>query len=244
MQLIGFFTYYESDWDWVTFEARIRFRFGNPNQDQGNRQRIYDRKQQRGETFIAFVSDIERMNKLLTKPLSKRRKFEVIWENMQQRYRSKLACFTVSSLDELVRLSHRIDATDPSLHPVGQRHTINNLEAGSDQQETESEEELNVIDRRQQRQPDGRPFRTHDRQLRQQDRSRQGGRTDAAPETTRLPLCWNCRQHGHFWRECREAKTTFCYVCGNPGKISSTCDVHPRRSTPAQSSQTTQGPGN
>lgn len=233
-----FFTYYEDDWDWATFEENIRFRFGNPNQNQGNRQRIYDRKQQRGETFTAFLSDIDRMNKLLTKPLSRKRTFQIVWENMQQRYRSKLACFNVENLTELKDLCHRIDANDPSLYPVSSRHVVNNVEA--EQQETESEEELNAIDRRNQRQSENRNWRTQDRT---RERPVEGYRTNAPHETTRLPLCWNCRQHGHFWRQCHEEKSTFCYVCGNAGTVAATCNIHPRRSAPVQTTQTAPGSG-
>lgn len=213
-----FFTYYHPAWTWETFEASIRFRFGNPNQDQGNRQRIYDRKQQKGETFIAFVTEIERLNKLLTKPISNRRKFEIVWENMRQHYRSKLACFTIGNLEELIQVNYRIDANDPSLHPVGPKFSVHNLE-GNEEEES-NDEEVNAIGRK--------PMRNQN-QGSTEDRADHTTRGEDRREATRVPLCWNCRQNGHFWRECREQKTTFCYVCGNPGKISSTCDKHPRR---------------
>lgn len=208
-----FFTYYEANWNWNEFETRIRYRFGNPNQDQGNRQQIYERKQLKGETFIAFVTEVERLNKLLTNPLPSQRKFEIIWENMLQHYRSKLACFQVDNLDQLIQLNYRIDASNPSLHPVGPKHAVHNLEMGSED-EPSDEEEINELSRRYQRQSSSRP------------QQKSGGRSE---DTNRSPLCWNCRKTGHFWRECKEAKTTFCYVCGNPGKISTTCDSHPKR---------------
>ncbi|XP_062701495.1 uncharacterized protein LOC134285198 [Aedes albopictus] len=71
-----FFTFVDEFEDWPTFERLIKFRFGNPNQDQGIRQRIQERKQQRGESFIAFVTEIEKLNRMLSKPLSRTRKFE------------------------------------------------------------------------------------------------------------------------------------------------------------------------
>lgn len=213
-----FFTYYDASWNWTVFEAHIRFRFGNPNQEQGNRQRIYDRKQQRGETFIAFVTEIERMNKLLNKPMSKRRKFEIVWENMRHHYRAKLACFSVTTLEELIHVNYKIDASDPSLHPIGPRHSVNNVELDSQESETESEE-VNYINRR------------HNRQLRpleNRDKATQSSHVDNSQRSKSTPTCWNCNNNGHFWRDCREQKTIFCYVCGNPGKIVSNCERHPR----------------
>lgn len=229
-----FFTYYQPTWTWTIFEARIRFRFGNPNQDQGNRQRIYDRKQQKGETFIAFVTEIERLNKLLTKPLSSHRKFEIVWENMRPHYRSKLACFSINNLDQLIQVNYRIDANDPSLHPVGPKYTVHNIE--EHECSDSDEEEVNAIGRR--------PVRNQHQETNQNRGSQSSSGTGQLGSSSRTPMCWNCRQQGHLWRECREVKTTFCYVCGNPGKISSTCDKHPRRATTNQVPETSPSSGN
>lgn len=185
-----FFTYYHPGWNWEMFEANIRFRFGNPNQDQGNRQRIYDRKQQKGETFIAFITEIERLNKLLTKPLSNKRKFEIVWENMRQHYRSKLACFTISNLDELIQVNYRIDANDPSLHPIGPKFSVHSLQP----EEESDDEEINAIGRR--------PMRQENLGATQDRRTEVNMRENR--QENRMPLCWNCRQNGHFlerlWR--------------------------------------------
>lgn len=223
-----FFTYYEANWNWDEFEMRIRYRFGNPNQDQGNRQQIYERKQVKGETFIAFVTEIERLNKLLTKPLSPQRKFEIIWENMRQHYRSKLACFQVTNLEDLTRMNYRIDASDPGLHPISVKHGVHNIAINSEEEHSD-EEEINLLNNGYQR---------NQRFSKRQDTS--GARVESS---TRSPLCWNCQKNGHFWRDCREAKTTFCYVCGNPGKISTTCDSHPRRE-PQRGASNSQNSGN
>lgn len=129
---------------WDEFEDRIAIRFGNPNKDQGIRSQIQERKQQKGETFTAFVSEIERLNHMLSEPLSKRRMFEVIWDNMRQYYRSKLAIVEVKDLRHLTRLNRSIDAADPSLHPQSSgyqvRRSINNIEA----EDSDYEEETSI----------------------------------------------------------------------------------------------------
>lgn len=53
----------------------------------------------------------------------------------------------------------------------------------------------------------------------------------AAPVTNskaRIPssVCWNCRQAGHNFRFCEGPRTVFCYFCGNPGVVTSTCRRH------------------
>lgn len=60
-----------SDW-WFTredncnsgekFESEIRFWFGNPNRDRGIRAQIRELRQKRGETFVAFMTEDERLN--------------------------------------------------------------------------------------------------------------------------------------------------------------------------------------
>ncbi|XP_055621960.1 uncharacterized protein LOC129765578 [Toxorhynchites rutilus septentrionalis] len=144
-----FFTFVDQFDDWQTFEHMIKYRFGNPNQDQGIRQKIHERKQQRGESFIAFVTEIEKLTKMLSKPLSKSRKFEIVWDNMRLHYRSKLATIEVNDLHQLIKLNYRIDATDPSLQmgflePA--RRPVNNLQIDAAEYTSDEEEMVNAVE--------------------------------------------------------------------------------------------------
>lgn len=70
-----------SDW-FVTFldeleDRLIKFHFGSPNQDR----RIHWRKPQRGESLIAFVITIEKINRMFSKPLSEDDK---VWSHLGQ----------------------------------------------------------------------------------------------------------------------------------------------------------------
>lgn len=68
----------------------------------------------------------------------------MIWDNMRQYYRSKLAIVEVKDLRHLTRLNRSIDAADPSLHPQSSgnqvRRSINNIEA----EESDYEEETSI----------------------------------------------------------------------------------------------------
>ncbi|XP_058827826.1 uncharacterized protein LOC131687751 [Topomyia yanbarensis] len=142
--------------NWEDFEEKIRYMYGNPNKDQGNRQRIYERKQLRQETFLSFKMEIERLNKLLTRPLDQERLFEVIWDNMRPHYRSKLACRTVRDLRKLEYYAYRIDAHDPAYRHArdgpsrpANVHRIEVEEKVEDSYSSYSEpEELNALDRK------------------------------------------------------------------------------------------------
>ncbi|XP_062716852.1 trichohyalin-like [Aedes albopictus] len=228
--------------DWADFEERIRYMYGNPNKDQGNRQKIYERKQQRNETFLTFKMEVERLNKLLSTPLDQTRLFEIIWDNMRPHYRSRLACRTVRDLRMLEYYAYRIDANDPTFRghregpnrPTGNVHNIEAENESSDSHSIYSDsEEVNALDRR------------FNRDRRSKDDRRQTERkvseTPTQPQTVQQPaqqtlretsqmLCWNCGKTGHMWRYCREEKRIFCYVCGTPGKTSVNCPNHPRSS--------------
>lgn len=201
--------------------------YGNPNKDQGNRQKIYERKQQRNETFLAFKMELERLNKLLSTPLDQCRLFEIIWDNMRPHYRSKLACITVRDLNMLEYYAYRIDANDPSLRqregPTKVVNTVHNIEVNAESEKSYSSdsetEEVNEI---------GRKF---DRNKRASGRTPTGQQPRVAQENLEdrnVPLCWNCNKNGHLWRYCKEPKRIFCYACGNPGKTTVSCPNHTR----------------
>ncbi|XP_058449045.1 uncharacterized protein LOC131429006 [Malaya genurostris] len=209
--------------DWNDFEEKIRYMFGNPNKDQGNRQKIYERKQLRYETFLTFKMEIERLNKLLTRPLDSDRIFEVIWDNMRPHYRSKLACRTVRDLKKLEYYAYRIDAHDPAYRQTREGLSrpahINRIEVEGEEEDSYSSysetEEINAIGRR------------YDRERKRPSQPPQ--QHSVNPEAGRIvPLCWNCRATGHLWRQSKEEKRIFCYVCGTLGKTTTTCENHPR----------------
>ena len=230
-----FFTYVDDLDSWEVFESSIVYRFGNPNRDQGIRTQIQERKQQRGEQFLAFVTEIEKLNRMLSRPLSRRRKFEVIWDNMRQHYRSKISIVKVEDLEHLIQLNHRIDAADPQLHQQslegGYRRPVNQLEAEGSGYETENSAEVNAIQDRTNRHNYNNPRRQNDRDSReanpqQASRSNQEQRqnTNRASQAHPPLKCWNCEAEGHGWRQCSKPRLIFCYGCGNLGRTTRTCE--------------------
>lgn len=221
-----FFTYVDDLITWEDFKNGITYRFGNPNKDQGIRSKIQERKQQRGESFIAFVSEIEKLNRMLSKPLSRRRKFEVIWDNMRQHYRSKISIVRVRDLQHLIDLNYRIDAADHQLHQPGVDHfvrrPINQIEAAEYVSEDEEEQEATVNHVKGQyqrnRPPASRPFSGPTQQV-QGNRQAENGE----PGLARLS-CWNCQEEGHGWRQCTKPRNIFCYGCGNLGRTIRSCE--------------------
>ncbi|XP_062699094.1 uncharacterized protein LOC134284305 [Aedes albopictus] len=221
-----FFTFVDELDTWDVFETNIVYRFGNPNKDQGIRTKIHERKQQRGESFIAFVTEIEKLNKMLSRPLSARRKFEIVWDNMRQHYRSKISIVEVNDLQHLTRLNYRIDAADPQLqYQTGEmpgRRPINQIEAEDTDYDSDRSATVNEIRRRFNRDGRQRPNDNREERNRQQNDAGQqaGNGNQAVPPMA----CWNCQTQGHGWRQCNRPKVVFCYGCGSLGRTTRTCE--------------------
>lgn len=210
---------------WEKFENEIRFRFGNPNRDRGIRSQLRELRQKRGETFVAFVTEVEKLNQCLKRPHSSRTIFEIVWENMRPHYRSKLATVRVSNLEKLLDLNHRIDANDPSLYRSGQglRNEVHNIDAQSNSDSEYSSEEyvVNALQKK----------------LKIAKDSPRTGSSVNLPNTQTTDLsavkCWNCQKTGHHWRACKEIKLIFCYACGNIGRTTKTCERNHPQFTPS-----------
>lgn len=220
---------------WKTFESEIRFRFGNPNRDRGIKRQLRELQQKRGETFVAFVTEVEKLNQCLKRPHSNRTVFELIWENMRPHYRSKLATIRVDNLEHLLDLNHRIDANDVSLFRTGNstRGEVNKLytqDLSDDSYSSQDEVQVNAIQRKQKPSRNTQTTSSH----RDQDLARgsQASRVNQTAEPSRaayvtdnsIVKCWNCQKTGHHWRTCQEAKMIFCYACGNLGRTTRTCE--------------------
>ncbi|KAL1397728.1 hypothetical protein pipiens_009535 [Culex pipiens pipiens] len=181
-----FFTFVDEMDNWETFEKLVRIRFGNPNQEQGIRSRIQGRKQHRNEKFIEFASDIERLNKQLSKPLSTHSKFQTLWQNMHSHYRTKIAPGTqIKSLKDLTEACQRIDAVDTSLNPSGEiahQRMVNNVDVEESENDSEASADVNVVRTRQAR--DNR-YTARRREQPEQEGERENGFRQQPPQHQR-----------------------------------------------------------
>lgn len=175
---------------------------------------------------------------MLSKPLSKRRQFEIIWDNMRSYYYTKLSTTTVVDLDHLKSLNRGIDAADSHLQQIlaKQQQHVHHVDY---EEEEVGAEEMEFVDAIQPHSgPSGfraqgnrnRNFRTFNppREPSQsfntpQEPSNQqpAARQQVFPNSS--SSCWNCKQTGHNWRVCREPKSIFCYGCGELGKTIRSC---------------------
>lgn len=92
------------------FEYEIRFRYGNSNRDRGIKAQIRELMQRKGETFTAYVTEVETLNQ---RSFSSKTLFELIRENMRSLHCSTLSVLDIKDLYDLIEINHKIDANDP-----------------------------------------------------------------------------------------------------------------------------------
>lgn len=213
---VWYYTYSTKFTSWKMFKYMIKLRFGMPNTDRVTEKQIRDRKQMPQETFIAYVAEIERLTQKLTKPLNDRYKLNIILENMRDCYRPHLAFIDLDhvNLDTLTSLCFDLDKALYQTYTTKRTYNVHNLcEGVESQEETEgSDEDINAIT----------SHRNRTKQRQEPKVNQKGSEQTQSDEQSNI-LCWNCRQFGHYWRDCKRPKRMFCHICGEVNVMVSTC---------------------
>lgn len=211
-----YFTYKKKYKTWDKFSKQLKIRFGDPNKDRKILQDIKDRKQRKGESFVAFCSEIEGMFERMTKQYSDRKRLKVLRNNMRRWYKTKLSFYKIKNIAHLNMLCQQLDKDSgriysKSTHPT-KKH-IRNVDATSNSSSSSSDEqEVCAFNKREgQRRKFSEPQKNASG-LQEQENLQQP-----------LSLCWNCRKYGHRWRDCKQPKVIFCHACGTPGVTFFTC---------------------
>lgn len=201
---IWYTTYVDKFADWEALVYYLTLRYDNPNRDRFIKEEMRNRKQKPNELFSAFLTDIEALAQRLIHKMSEEEKFEIIIDNMKMSYKRRLALHELGSIEELANMCYRFDALENSLYTARNKpYEVHNLD-DEYEQETESEE-INILQK--------------SRSGKVQDNTDRNDKVETPGET----LCWNCRDYGHFWKDCTKQKSIFCHVCGIVGKTTSTC---------------------
>lgn len=211
-----FFTYWEKFQTWDHLIYYLRLNYEHPNQDKSIEDTIRERKQKGNERFSVYLADMERLFQSLSYRIDEQQKLQLIFENMKLSYKRRLSLTPVYSLAQLTDHCYNFDSLEPSLFaPVNQRpNTINQIDdCEYNDLELNSEEEINAL------------FRNR-KYLNEKLKLENAVKKDSPNEKSKeseLNLCWNCRKHGHWYPNCPEARTVFCYVCGEPSFTVRTC---------------------
>lgn len=216
-----YYTFCHKFGNWTSFKHQLRLRFELPNKDKVIERQMLDRRQLPQETFNAFIGAMEKLAQQLTKPMTEARKLDIILENMRDSYKPFLTMYNIGHVEELIAICHGLDKAmyrTYSSYPRTRPHQVNNVDEIENLgiQEEETEEELNAIN-----------------QIINRKKNVEKPREPALSAANNVPitdangqnniLCWNCRQFGHFWRDCQRPKKIFCHFCGHMNCITANC---------------------
>lgn len=217
-----YYTFCQKFNSWTTFKHQLRLRFEQPNKDSVIERQILDRRQLQHETFNAFLTAIEKLAQQLTKSMPEARKLEILMENMKDCYKPFLTIYRIERIEDLVAICHSLDRSmyrSYTSYPRNRPHQVNMLEdsEGDEEQENSGEDELNAISQAINRK------RFTEKPQKEQTKGTENRRPTQSGENEDNILCWNCRQFGHFWRNCSKPKKVFCHFCGNMNYVVSNC---------------------
>lgn len=101
---------------WQHLVSELRKAFAHPELDSLVRTRIYQRRQQRNETFQEYYYDMESMFRSMIVPMSDAEQLDVLKRNMRSDYKKTLLWKPIFSLPDLLEAGHIIDASNFSLY--------------------------------------------------------------------------------------------------------------------------------
>lgn len=240
-----YFTFCHRFKTWAEFKTHFQLRFEPVHQDRTVERQIMDRRQYPNEPIMKFVDKMERLMQQLGRPIAEERKLEILKENIKDAYKPFLLPYRITTINELIAVCIELDrAMTPTPMPYHRsRHPqINCLEEEEEWDEDPEKEEVNAVGRggtrftnqRTRDQPRIKPSTSgHGPPMQYTGTIPKGEVAGSANAPTPLDteggqeigaiLCWNCRQFGHYWRNCEQDKRVFCHFCGHTNVTTGMC---------------------
>jgi len=183
-----------SRWDLLTEALRKQFR--DTRTDVDLRETIRDRKQKEKESFDAFYDAIVQITDCLEVPMAEKDLIETLRRNLRPEIRHELLNVTIDSVQKLRDICRRREGfLEDVKRTYGYQKPV--------------------------------PFRKQVSELVQgylSDEASEFSDPDQVIEVDAIGLvCWNCRQEGHRYHDCKERRKIFCYGCGIPNTYKHTC---------------------
>lgn len=238
--------------NWPELKKELKREFLPPDLDFQLEIQATSRRQTRGEKFSDYFHDMQKIFQSMTKQLSERRKFDLIWRNMRHDYKNALTGAGIRSLSKLKKYGRKIDENFSFLQKTNENRSRNNQvgEITSNREKGNTGNSGNntrifTNSKHQSSRPknpgEGKREGKEeaDKVGKESDKGRveqklppmegsSTGTMQALVERYRRPpigTCYNCRTHGHHYVECSEPKSKFCHVCGFLDVFTSMCPV-------------------
>lgn len=94
---------------WFELKSELKREFLPPDLDFQLEIQATNRRQGRSERFVDFFHDIQKLFQSMTRPISDRRKFNIVWRNMRFEYKNAMTGANINSLPKLKRYGRVVD---------------------------------------------------------------------------------------------------------------------------------------
>ncbi|XP_062704100.1 uncharacterized protein LOC134286499 [Aedes albopictus] len=238
--------------NWPQLVQELQNEFRHPDLDSVLRTKIYQTRQQKGESFQQYYLQVNKLFQAMSHPLADSEKLEVLKTNLRYDCRKALVGKNVTTLRELLTIGKDLDATDfsaftkvfgppkretcaidyNSRNATGSKTFVNqNRQRGSPAIPKNSKPESNNS------KPDSKPVPTSKRNPFEKAGKSEGSPPDPKPGPSKpsalLKLisnysppeegqCFNCREY-HNLSECPIPRRVFCNRCALIGFTTNNC---------------------
>lgn len=209
---------------WDDLVLQLRETFQPYDYENGIWDELRRRTQGAQERVVIFVAAMEQLfNRLSVKP-SEEDRLKLIRRNLLPYLQKQLALHQLQSIRDLVRVCRAIEETEIRVQqfcppPTNYRNLL--------------EPELAY------RKPSNNSFPISSlisTGVNPVSQTETVAAIQSTPGSSRNPasLCWNCRDTGHRFRQCKQPRRMFCYKCGHENVIATRCPNCTKNSGPGQ----------
>lgn len=219
---------------WKELVSELKREFLSPDHDHVNEIRAISRKQGPKERFSDFLAEMQRIFNSLTRPMTEKKKFEIVFRNLRADYKAHAIASNIDNLADLKKFGRQLDATfwfkfntnaqDPSASR--NRAQVNEVSLGQKPRQNPAADDPN-------RKFKSRQFYRSKPERSDEESTRQRPQEPAKPtppkpktddkglqvllEKYKVPApgtCFNCRLPGHHATDCEGPKHKYCRKCG------------------------------
>lgn len=219
---------------WKELVEEMKKEFLGPDHDHVSEFRAIERKQRPKEKFQDFFFDLQKLFNSLTKPISERKKFEIVFRNLRADYKGYVVAANIDNLADLKPFGRKLDATFwyKFENRTSEEHTTRNRNQVSELKTTSKPKSLGSVDHAgQSRQDRNPPNKTKEENnpkklVREHQPGTEGQAQNNGVQDKGLKVllekyippkhgvCYNCRLSGHHHSDCDRPKHKFCFRCG------------------------------
>ena len=230
---------------WAELKRELKREFLPPDLDYQIESQDTNRRQQPREKFVDYFHDMQKLFQSMTKSISERRRFEIIWRNTRFDYKNALTGVRIKTLSKLKKFGRIVDENNWNMFPkssdIPNRPKYNQINELYSTKTKTSGGSLTVntpnFAKKQSK------VETNDQnRFKESEGGREGknvtlsdpmeGSTKSTLKTLaeqykRPPIgtCYNCKKTGHHYVECPENKRKFCRLCGFSDVLTHLCPV-------------------